>query len=54
MTEDPVQQYMTGQVRPGHAALLATFEREGDDSLLTCRPELDVAYGRHPRERFDF
>jgi arylformamidase len=54
MTDDPVQQYMTGQFRPGHAALIAAFEREGDDSLAAYRPELHVKYGQHPRERFDF
>jgi arylformamidase len=54
MTMDPVQEYMTGQVRPGHPALIADFEREGEESIAALNPALDIPYGPHARERFDF
>jgi arylformamidase len=50
---DPVWEYMTGQVRPSHPALIAAFEREGEESLA-LGPALDLPYGAHVRERFDF
>ncbi|MFC7734743.1 alpha/beta hydrolase [Roseomonas sp. GCM10028921] len=54
MSGDPVHDYMTGQMRPGHPALIAAFEREGKESVAALRPSLDMVYGPHPRERFDF
>ncbi|MBB5692504.1 alpha/beta hydrolase [Muricoccus pecuniae] len=54
MSGDPVHDYMAGQMRPGHPALIAEFEREGDESVAALRPLLDITYGPHPRERFDF
>lgn len=50
---DPVHQYLTGQIRPGQTALLAAFERESALALTSLAPSLDVPYGPHPRERFD-
>jgi arylformamidase len=50
---DPVHQYLTGQIRPGQTALLAAFERESALALTALAPSLDVPYGPHPRERFD-
>jgi arylformamidase len=34
--------------------LLAAFEAEGTAAVATLRPALDVSYGPHPRQRFDF
>ncbi|SHI33318.1 arylformamidase [Roseomonas rosea] len=50
---DPVWEYMTGQARPGHPALISAFEQEGEESLV-LGPALDLPYGAHARERFDF
>ncbi|MCR0982000.1 alpha/beta hydrolase [Roseomonas populi] len=51
---DLTWQYMTGQARPGHAALIAEFEQEGGAGVATLRPATDIPYGPHGRERFDF
>ena len=51
---DPVWQYMTGQRRPGHEALLAEFGRRSSAVLERLPHDRDVAYGTHPRCRFDF
>ncbi|MBP0491184.1 alpha/beta hydrolase [Roseomonas sp. SG15] len=45
---------MTGQAHPTHAALIEAFEREGEAGVAALRPALDIPYGPHPRERFDF
>jgi arylformamidase len=50
---DPVHQYLTGQIRPDQTALLAAFERESALALTSLVPSLDVPYGPHPRERYD-
>ncbi len=47
-------QYMTGQLRPHHDALLAAFQRESDVAAALPNAVLDLAYGGHARERFDF
>ena len=46
--------YMTGQLRPHHAALLAAFEAESATAVADHAPDLDVRYAPHPRARFDF
>ena len=50
---DPVFQYMTGQLSPSQPPLLAAYEREGAEALAALRPDLDLSYGPHPRQRFD-
>ena len=47
------RQYMTGQLRPTHPALLADFEQSSLEATQTLAPTLDIAYGPHPRQRFD-
>lgn len=51
---DPEQQYVLGQARPGYARLLADFEARSAHAadMLPCR--LDLAYGAHPRQAFDW
>lgn len=44
-------EYVSGQGRPGFPALLAEYERE---SLAAAGGEIDIAYGPHPRQRFDW
>jgi arylformamidase len=55
MTEadDAVFSYLTGQRHPDHPALVEGFEREGREAVAALHPALDIAYGSHPRERFD-
>lgn len=55
MTEedDPVQQYMTGQIRPHHAALIETFAEESEAASNALPGLRDVSYGPHPRQVFD-
>lgn len=48
---DPVWEYMTGQRRPGHDALLAEFARR---SAPAAPRDRDFRYGAHERCRFDF
>ncbi len=50
---DPVFQYLTGQLHQTHAGLLAGFERESAAAVSTGQPTLDIPYGPHPRARFD-
>jgi arylformamidase len=50
---DPVFQYLSGQRNASHPALLAAFERESAEAALALRPDLDIVYGSHPRQRFD-
>ena len=52
-TLDPVFHYMTGQLNPSQPPLLAAYEREGAEAVAALRPDLDLAYGPHPRQRFD-
>lgn len=46
-------QYLTGQMRPGHAALLAGFQQYGNAAVAALHPALDIPYGPHPRQTFD-
>lgn len=46
-------EYVTGQSRPSFPALFADFERESDRAVQPG-VELDIAYGPHPRQWFDF
>ena len=50
---NPAFDYLTGQRQATHAALLAAFEQEGAEAVRSLRPDLDIAYGPHPRQRFD-
>jgi arylformamidase len=50
---DPVHAYWSGQVRPGHPALHADYNRESAAAVAALQPTLDVPYGPHPRETFD-
>ncbi len=54
MTGDPVFQYLQGQLRPGHPALIARFEQDSAEAVATLAPELDLRYAPHPRAGFDF
>ncbi|HLN09677.1 MAG TPA: alpha/beta hydrolase [Xanthobacteraceae bacterium] len=47
-------QYLTDQVRPHHASLLAAFQGESDAAAVALKAALDVRYGPHPRQTFDF
>jgi arylformamidase len=51
---DPVFQYMTGQMHPTQPSLLASYEAESARAVEALRPLLDVRYGPHPRQCFDF
>jgi arylformamidase len=51
---DSVFQYMTGQMKESQPALLAAFERESAEAVAALRPAVDIPYGPHPRQRFDF
>jgi arylformamidase len=51
---DPVFQYMTGQVGPSQPLLLASYEEESRRAVETLRPRLDIRYGPHPRQCFDW
>ncbi len=51
---DLVWEYMTGQRRPGHDALLADFARRSTATLVALPHARDVPYGAHARCRFDF
>ena len=50
---DLVWEYMTGQRRPGHEALLADFARRSTATLAALPHERDVRYAEHERCRFD-
>jgi len=45
--------YLTGQLHPSQAGLLAAFAAEGQEAVAAYAPLLDVAYGGHEREVFD-
>ena len=51
--DDPRRQYLTGQLRPTHPALLAGFEAASLAATHTLAPRLDLPYGPHPRQTFD-
>lgn len=51
---DPVFQYMTGQMHPTQPALLASYEAESAHAVEALHPLLDIRYGSHPRQCFDF
>ena len=51
---DPVHDYLTGQRNPSQPALIEAFERESERAVESLRPELDIPYGPHPRQRFDY
>jgi arylformamidase len=50
---DPTLAYLTGQLHPSQAALLADFSAESDATLASLAPRLDIKYGAHEREVFD-
>lgn len=50
---DATFEYLAGQLRPGHPALVEQFVHEGDAAVAALSPVLDLCYGGHPRERFD-
>lgn len=50
---DPVFEYMTGQRRETHAALLAEFEEKSAECVARLSPELDIRYGPGARQTFD-
>ena len=54
MSDHDTEQYLTGQMRPGHKALLEAFQAESDAAVAALGPEIDVSYGPHPRQTFDF
>jgi arylformamidase len=47
-------QYLDGQMRPHHATLLPAFQQASDAAATLPNAALDIAYGGHARERFDF
>src|SRR5271163_2295463 len=51
---DPTFQYLTGQLNPRQPALLAELQRWSAEAVNGLRPALDLPYGAHPRQRFDF
>jgi len=47
-------EYLRGQQRDTHPALLEEYERRSAAALTTCRDAaVDVSYGPHPRQRLD-
>ena len=52
--DDHQFQYVEGQGRPGFPALLAQFQADSDAAAAQAGAELDLPYGAHPRQRFDF
>jgi len=52
--DDHQFQYVEGQGRPGFAALLAQYQANSDAAAGQTGAELDLPYGEHPRQRFDF
>lgn len=51
--EDASAAYLHGQLRPSQGPLLEAFAAESEAALSAFRPALEIAYGDHPRERFD-
>jgi arylformamidase len=54
MPGDPIFQYMIGQMKATQPPLLAAYERESADAVEALHPALDIRYGPHPRQSFDF
>jgi arylformamidase len=52
-TAEATHQYLTGQLRPTHPALLGDFERGSRAATQALAPTLGIAYGPHPRQTFD-
>ena len=50
---DPVFEYMTGQLRDTHGALLAEFDKKSADCVARLSPELDIRYGPGIRQTLD-
>jgi arylformamidase len=50
---DATHAYLTGQLHPSQAGLLAAFAAEGQAAVAAYAPILDIAYGGHEREVFD-
>jgi arylformamidase len=49
----PQHEYVDGQFRPHFPALLADYQRRSDAVAATPAARLDLAYGPHPRQRYD-
>lgn len=47
-------QYVEGQGRPGFPALLGHYQQLSDEAAALAGVALDLPYGEHPRQRFDF
>lgn len=45
--------YIDGQLRPSQAALFEHFAAESERAVSAGEPELDLAYGPHPRQTLD-
>jgi arylformamidase len=54
MNDDPQYQYVEGQARPGFPALLADFEARSRAAVAAGGCTLDLRYGPHARQVFDF
>lgn len=52
--DDHQFQYVEGQGRPGFPALLAQYQADSDAAARQAGATLDLPYGEHPRQRFDF
>ncbi len=46
-------EYIDGQLRPAHAALFEAIAAANDRAVKDGQPRLDIAYGRHPRQKMD-
>ena len=53
MSGNPTFDYLTGQMNASQPPLIAAFVREGEEAVRALAPRLDVAYGPHPRQRYD-
>ncbi len=53
MQNDTVFQYMTGQRRDTHDALLVAYEEKSAKCVAQLAPEVDVRYGPDARQTFD-
>lgn len=51
---DPIFEYLTGEQHPHHPALMLDFEARSRAAAAHHGADLDLAYGPHPRQRFDF
>lgn len=52
-TQTAEYQYVTGQARPGFAALFNAFALANEAALAQSEWMLDLVYGEHPRQRID-